>query len=81
VNPRSENPALTHLTQWEISGLLFEVFVGGKEYRIFTTGRVEGFGDKDVKIVNYFLRRYSDLRQLELVPEVGVDELSREVGT
>jgi hypothetical protein len=55
-----------HLTQCEDAGLLFEVFAGGKEYRMFTDGRVEGFGASDVKIVNHFLRRYSDLQQLEM---------------
>jgi hypothetical protein len=37
--------------------LLFRVFVGGvvsgHEYRIYTNGRTEGFGD-DVQIVNYY---------------------------
>jgi hypothetical protein len=35
--------------------LLFQVFAGGREYRIYTNGRVEGFGD-DVKIVNNYPR-------------------------
>lgn len=35
--------------------LLFRVMVPGREYRIFTNGRVEGFGD-DVKVVNRFFQ-------------------------
>jgi hypothetical protein len=46
------------------SSLLFSVLTDGKEYRIYTNGRVDGFGT-DVKIVNYFLRRYTDLLQEE----------------
>jgi hypothetical protein len=45
------------------SQLLFKILVGEDEYRIFTNGRVEGFGEGDVKVVNYYPRLCSDLLQ------------------
>ena len=56
--PRGGNMNQSLLRQSE---LLFKVLVGEHEYRIFTNGRVEGFGDRDVKVVNYYPRLCFDL--------------------
>jgi len=42
--------------------LLFKVRAEGKEYRIYTNGKVEGFGN-DVQIVNYFPFYCNDVRK------------------
>jgi hypothetical protein len=45
--------------------LLFKVIASGHEYRIYTNGRVEGFGD-DVKVFNNYLQLLTDhLRQAQ----------------
>lgn len=46
--------------------LLFEVIANGHEYRIYSNGRVEGFGGENVKVINHYFRLLIDrLQQVE----------------
>lgn len=48
----------------EAASVLFRIYNDGKEYRIYTNGRVEGF-EGTVNVVNYFPRLCFDLLQEE----------------
>ncbi|MGA9566551.1 MAG: hypothetical protein WBS19_13575 [Candidatus Korobacteraceae bacterium] len=53
--------------------LLFEVTADGHEYRIYSNGRVEGFGDTNVKVINHYFRLLIDrLQQAEASASCGV---------
>jgi hypothetical protein len=46
--------------------LLFEVITSGHEYRIYTNGKVEGFGGENVRVINHYFRLLIDrLQQAE----------------
>ncbi len=50
----SENEFLKHQNKL-LDGLLFEVAVGDKHYKIYGDGRTEGFGDgQPIRIANHF---------------------------
>jgi len=52
--------------------LLFRIIVPGHEYRIYTSGRVEGFGS-NAKVVNRFFQ-CSDLLQADRTEELALPE-------
>lgn len=55
------------------SDLIFEVYANGHEYRIYASGRVEGFGG-EAKITNHFYRVCARLQQEEMDAQAGHSE-------
>jgi hypothetical protein len=55
-------------TDMQSADLLFRIFAQEREYRIYTNGQVEGFGEH-VKVINYFPRLCSDLLQEASAPK------------
>jgi hypothetical protein len=55
------------------SDLIFEVYANEREYRIYASGRVEGFGG-EAKITNHFYRVFARLQQEEMDAQAGFSE-------
>jgi hypothetical protein len=55
------------------SDLIFEIYANGCEYRIYASGRVEGFGG-EAKITNHFYRVCARLQQEEMDVQAGHSE-------
>jgi hypothetical protein len=45
--------------------LLFQIWANDQTYRIYASGRVEGFGDGPVKVANHFFQVCDRLQQSE----------------